>query len=258
MPRSGFEVQKATIKALFLREMRTRFGKYQLGYFWALLEPAAHMLMMIVIFGYLMNRAMPDISYPIFLINGIIPYFLFSSISNRSINAIEANKGLFNYRPVKPIDTIISRSVLETLIAIAVYIFLTLFVVFMGENVWIDNFIILCFSWFFLILLSVGLGLIFMVVGAKYPETEKFLPILIKPFYFISCVMFPLHTIPKDYWSYILWNPIVHAIELSRNAIVPGYESDAVNIYYLALCSILVLFIGLALYRTQEEKMLTS
>lgn len=41
MARSGFEVQKVTVEALFLREIRTRFGKFRLGYLWAILEPSA-------------------------------------------------------------------------------------------------------------------------------------------------------------------------------------------------------------------------
>lgn len=38
MARSGLEVQKAAVKALFLREIKTRLGKYRLGYLWAALE----------------------------------------------------------------------------------------------------------------------------------------------------------------------------------------------------------------------------
>lgn len=74
--RSGFEVQIAAVKALFLREIKTRFGKYRLGYLWALLEPTAHLIILIGIFGYIMHRTMPDISFPVFLLNGLIPYFL--------------------------------------------------------------------------------------------------------------------------------------------------------------------------------------
>lgn len=93
MARSGFEVQKVTVEALFLREIRTRFGKFRLGYLWAILEPSAHLLILLGIFGYIMHRTMPDISFPVFLLNGLIPFFIFSSISNRSVGAIEANRG---------------------------------------------------------------------------------------------------------------------------------------------------------------------
>ncbi|MDF7627984.1 ABC transporter permease [Erwiniaceae bacterium L1_55_4] len=258
MARSGFEVQQAAVKALFLREIRTRFGKYRLGYFWAILEPSAHLLVLLTIFGFIMHRTMPDISFPVFLLNGIIPYFIFSNISNRSVGAIEANIGLFNYRPVKPIDTIIARALLETIIYVAVYILLMVMVWMGGEYFSITNLLQIITSWILLILFSCGMGLTFMVLGKTIPESQKLLPIMLKPLYFISCIMFPLHSIPKEYWPYFLWNPIVHAVELSREAVMPGYISDGVSISYLACCALISLFFGLMLYRTREKAMLTS
>ena len=258
MVRSGLEVQQAAVKALFLREIKTRFGKYRLGYLWAILEPAAHLLILLAVFGYIMHRTMPDISFPVFLLNGLIPYFLFSNIATRSIGAIEANQGLFNYRPVKPVDTIIARTLLETLIYSGVYIVLMCIVGVFGEKFTITSILTLILTWSLLILFAFGFGLIFMVLGKTFPESEKFLPIILKPFYFISCVMFPLHAIPKEFWPYLLWNPIIHAVELSRESVVAGYVSEGVSLNYLALCALVALFLGLAVYRKREEAMLTS
>lgn len=258
MARSGFEVQQATVNALFLREIKTRFGKYRLGYLWAILEPAAHLTILLTIFGFIMHRTMPDISFPVFLLNGLIPYFIFSNIAIRSISALEANQGLFNYRPVKPIDTLIARAILEVLIYVFVYIVLMAVIAMAGEEFAINDIVTLVMTWLLLGFLSCGLGLIFMVIGKIFPETEKFLPILIKPLYFISCIMYPLHVIPKEYWPYILWNPIVHAVELSRASVVMGYVSEGVSLPYLAISTLLTLCLGLAIYRIHEEAMLTS
>lgn len=258
MARSGIEVQRAVIKALFMREIKTRFGKYRLGYLWAVLEPAAHLMVMIGIFGYVMHRTMPDISYPVFLINGIIPYFIFNDIANRSISAIEANQGLFNYRPVKPIDTIFARAFLESMIYIFVYLTLMSIIGVLGDKFTFSHILLLAIVWFFLVVFSCGVGMIFMVIGNAFPETEKFLPIIIKPFYFISCIMFPLHAIPKDYWPYLLWNPIIHIVELSREAVVEGYSSGGADLGYLAFISLVLFFIGMLCYLAREEAMLTS
>lgn len=258
MARSGLEVQQAAVKALFLREIKTRFGKYRLGYLWAVLEPAAHLLVLLTIFGFIMHRTMPDISFPVFLLNGLIPYFLFSNIATRFIGAIEANQGLFNYRPVKPVDTIIARALLETLIYSGVYIILMCVVGMLGEEISITSILTLVLTWSLLVIFSFGIGLVFMTLGKTLPETEKFLPIMIKPLYFISCVMFPLHAIPKDYWSYLLWNPLIHAVELSRESVVTGYVSEGVSLEYLAFCALIALFLGLSIYRTREKAMLTS
>ncbi|HDV8802813.1 TPA: type VI secretion system tip protein VgrG [Escherichia coli] len=144
------------------------------------------------------------------------------------------------------------------LIYVAVYILLMLIVWMAGEYFEITNFLQLVLTWSLLIILSCGVGLIFMVVGKTFPEMQKVLPILLKPLYFISCIMFPLHSIPKQYWSYLLWNPLVHVVELSREAVMPGYISEGVSLNYLAMFTLVTLFIGLALYRTREEAMLTS
>lgn len=258
MARNGFEVQQAAIKALFLREIKTRFGKYRLGYLWAVIEPTAHLLILLTIFGVIMHRSMPDISFPVFLLNGIIPYFLFSSIAKRSIGAIEANQGLFNYRPVRPIDTILARALLETVIYAFVYVLLMTIISIAGEPFSLYGLMNLIITWGLLVFLSCGVGMIFMVLGKTFPETEKFLPILIKPLYFVSCIMFPLHSIPKDYWPFLLWNPLIHAVELSRESVVRGYVSEGVSVNYLAFCTLVIFFVGLALYRNREEAMLTS
>lgn len=258
MARSGLEVQQAVIKALFMREIKTRFGKYRLGYLWAVLEPVSHLMILLTIFGFIMKKTMPDISFPVFILNGLIPYFIFTNIANRSIKAIDSNAGLFNYKPVKPIDTIIARAFLESCIYISVYIFLMFLVGLCGEEYEVNQFVCLFFSWFFLIVFACGVGIIFMVVGKVVRETEKFLPIILKPLYFVSCIMFPLHSIPEEYRGYFLINPIVHAVELSRESVVLGYSSAGVSLGYLAFSSLLVFFIGLALYISQEEAMLTS
>ncbi|ALR75346.1 ABC transporter permease [[Enterobacter] lignolyticus] len=258
MARSGIEVQRAVIKALFMREIKTRFGKYRLGYLWAVLEPAAHLMVMIGIFGYVMHRTMPDISFPVFLINGIIPFFIFSNITNRCINAIEANQGLFNYRPVKPIDTVIARASLETIIYVIVYLILMSVLGVLGERFAFHNILTLASAWFLLVLFSCGIGLVFMVVSNAFPETEKFLPIATKPLYFISAIMFPLHSVPKEYWHYLTWNPLVHVVELSREAVVDGYISEGISLDYLLTSTLFVFFFGLMAYYNNEKAMLTS
>lgn len=93
MARRGIEVQRAVIKALFMREMKTRFGKYRLGYLWAILEPAAHLMVLVGIFGYVMHRTMPDISFPVFLVNGIIPFLFLAILPHAALMQLKQIKG---------------------------------------------------------------------------------------------------------------------------------------------------------------------
>ncbi|ELY2795611.1 ABC transporter permease [Cronobacter dublinensis] len=258
MKRHGLAVQRATVLALFLREIKTRFGKFRLGYGWALLEPLLHLAILLFVLDFVMERTLPDISFPVFLLSGIIPYFIFSHITGRSVNAIEANQGLFNYRPVKPVDTIIARTLLEAGIYIAVYLLLLAMLAMMGEIFTCSHLLTLFCVWGCLVIFSFGTGLIFMVISSAFPEAEKFLPLLTRPLYFISCVMYSLNTIPQEYQHWVAWNPLVHVVELTRETLATSYESDGASLTYLAISTLVVLFTGLALYRHQEEAMLTS
>ena len=58
----ALNVQGRVISALTLRETRARYGNSKLGFFWALFEPFAHVIVFIGIFSAL-GRAIPRREY---------------------------------------------------------------------------------------------------------------------------------------------------------------------------------------------------
>ncbi|WP_322034385.1 ABC transporter permease [Burkholderia sp. BCC1970] len=254
----AFAIQRRVVYALFLRELKTRFGKHRLGYLWIFIEPVFHMLVLYAILGLIAKHAMPGISFPVFLICGLVPYFMFLNIALRSLNAIEANLGLLSYRPVHPVDTLISRAILEVIISATVFVVLMVVLWLTGQSVTLADVPQIAAIWAFLALLGLGVGMVFMVVGHEVPVSEKVIPLLLRPFYFGSAVMYPLATIPAEYRGWVLWNPLVHAFELLRHSIVPAYSIEHVNLSYLAFSSLVVLFTGLVLYKAREPSLLRS
>ncbi len=250
---AGLSVQKRVVHALFLRELKTRFGKYRWGYLWALLEPAIHLGILMLLFGYFMARTMPNISYSVFLVNGLLPWLMVSKTAVRSLNAIEANRGLLNYGPVHPVDTILARALLEGIIYFVVYLIFMFALVLSGEAVSLGNTVVIITIWMCLLLLTVGLGLILMVIGHAFPNIEKLIPIFIRPFYFLSGIIFPITRIPAEYHKYLDWNPLLHAFDLLRHALVPGYTiMPSLSLSYLATVAVAVLGFGLILYKGRE------
>ena len=84
-------------------------------------------------------------------------------------------------------------------------------------------------------MLGGGLGMIICVGQLRFPELGKIVPLLTRPLFFISGLFFSLNDIPSQYHHYLLWNPILHAIELIRNACYPGYNADSLSMGYLAI-----------------------
>lgn len=257
-PRPALVVQYAAIRALFLRELQTRFGHYRLGYLWALIEPSIQLIFFVFVLGNVMTRVMPGIDYSLFMVNGMLPFFVFMSASTRALTAVESNHGLFSYRPVKPIDAVIARTLLETLLYFVMYILFTIILFWMGKEISFSQIPFLLLCWALLIVFTLGFSLILMVIGDFSAEVAKFIGVAFFLLYMMSGIMYSLHTIPAEYQPYFTWNPIVHCLESMRHAVAPAYPVDHIDFGYFVQSTIVVLFIGLLLYRRFERRMLTT
>ena len=111
------------VEALFLRELKTRFGKNRrLGYFWVVGEPMTHILFFLVIFTLIRARTIPQVPIEMFLVTGFVPFFMFRNIVTQIMAGVQANRALIAYKPVKPIHIFIARTLLEMCIYFAVFV----------------------------------------------------------------------------------------------------------------------------------------
>ena len=69
-----------------------------------------------------------------------------------------------------------------------------------------------------------------------------------RPLIFISGVFFSLQDLPKNTWKYFDWNPLLHAIELSRQATYSSFGAVGVSHSYLSLVTITIFTFSLCLY----------
>ena len=210
--RSGLKVMGAAFHALLMRELQTRFGGYRLGYLWAPLEIIFQMLIFLVIFGVVIERAVPGMSFPLFLVAGMVPFRMFQTIATRALGAVEANQGLLMYRSIRHIDVIIARSFLELVIYFFTFVLLLVILAFIGIPISLAHFNVVLFCWLTLFLFGFGLAMIMMVVGYYGGEISKIIGLIFTILYFISGIIYSIHVIPEPYLSYLLYIPYVHNI----------------------------------------------
>lgn len=255
--RSGIKVMFAAIHALFMRELQTRFGSYRLGYLWAPLEVMLQMLIYLLVFGAVMNRVLPGMDYSLFLLAGIVPFYMFQRIVSRSMGAVEANRGLLMYRSVRHIDVIIARSFLELVIYFFTF-WLLLLVTCLIKNLTIsfEQLEVVLYCWTTLFLFSLGSALIMMMIGHYGGEMTKIVSIVFTMLYFLSGVMYSIHVVPEPYFSYLLYNPIIHNLELIRHAISPAYTVHHIDFSYFLKWMLAVDFLGLLLYKALEKDLI--
>ena len=79
-------------------------------------EPLAHLLLLVVFFSYVRHLSSPNMPLPVFLIAGLMPFFLFRNLMTKLSESIEGNRALFSYRQVKPFDAVAGRGLVETVL----------------------------------------------------------------------------------------------------------------------------------------------
>jgi capsular polysaccharide transport system permease protein len=260
LPRRGaWEVQRGVLFSLVLREMKTRVGGQWIGAVWTLIEPLAHVLVMLTIFSAIRSSGMPGMEYPVFLATGLVPYFLFQHLSTRLMDGIDANRGLYAYRQVKPFDTLMSRAVVEVLMNMLVYGVTLGLLAWLGFHVWPAGPLELMGVQMVLALLGTSFGVFAAVVSHERPRLRSFIRISMMPLYFASGILFPIHYAPPDMLEWLAWNPLLHLIELSRHAFMADYWTlQQVNIVYPLLFSLTLSALAMLVYRADRLRLVRT
>jgi capsular polysaccharide transport system permease protein len=256
--RNSWQIMCDTVHALLMREIKTRFGANRLGYFWAIAEPVAQAAVIGAIFTILGRSSVSGIPVALFMFSGILPFKMFAKLLPQLSAAVSANKALLTYRQVSAIDPIIARIIIEVATFIVVYLVIFSAMAWLGFDVVPDNVLALLTASTLLIILAIGIGLMLCVAMSYWQDTSKILGMVMQPMFFISGIFFAATMIPQQYWHLFSWNPIFHAIELSRDAFFYSYSSPIGSWKYLSLCALSSFTAGIVLFYQQRTRFVAS
>jgi len=251
---SGFgkslECQARVVGALILREMRVRFGRSQLGYLWAVTEPLAYIAVFSALFHFMDRHPPFGSSMSLFFAGGILPFQMFRNLANQLAGAFSANQALMTYPIVQPIDTIISRAILEVATSLFIMIVVISAFVVTGDAPLPANILRIAEAIALLGLLGFGFGLMSAVIISQVSAWQNITRLIMTPMIFISGVFYSLDTLPPTVRAVVAWNPVIHGVEMFRDGYYSNYRSGDIDPFYLFACGLLLTFVALAMERT--------
>jgi len=255
--RTSWQIQQSVIFALFIRELRTRFGRYKGGMVWLLVEPIAHIAVLSLIRGYVRDGSLFGIDYPVFIATGVIPFLLFKNITLRVMDGVDANRGLFSFKQIKPIDTFLTRALLDTLISIAVFVIVLAGMYWVGFDVPFRDPLPVMAMYALLIFMGLGLGMVFCVVTHYMPESRTMIRLGMMPLYLLSGIILPVANLPQWMLPYLMWNPLLHAIEFLRSAFFVQYNVVAgTSPLFVLMSTLVILAFGYVWYWNRRLELL--
>ncbi|WP_102798358.1 ABC transporter permease [Bowmanella denitrificans] len=251
--RNPWVIWKDVIFALFAREIRVGFND-RLGIGWAILQPIIFIFVLSFFRGRLDQGETHTIPTFVFIAFGMVLIQCFLQTFTAGVKAIKKNKALFAFRQVQPISVVLASGLFELLIKIFVSLGMGLMMYFLNLDFQLSDPLSFIFYFLILWLFSLSLGFLVGIAVLYIPEIDKIQSLMTRPLFFISGVFFSLQDFPSDYWWLLDWNPILHAIELSRFAAYPSYGLVGVSNSYLAICVLISTFLSLSVYQACWKK----
>jgi capsular polysaccharide transport system permease protein len=226
------------------------------AWFWLIAEPMAHVVFAMVLFSTVRQRNVAGAEFALFLAIGVMGFKLFTGTALRSSTAVTANAALLAFRQVRPVDTVLVRATVEGLLLSFVMLVLVLGASLFGFRLFPGDPFRLVEAFGLLWVMGTGFGLILSAIQSLAPEVGKVVGIVMTPLYFLSGVLFSMTSVPPQFRAILLYNPIIHGLELARSAFFPGYHIvDGVSLAYLGWWTAGALLAGLVLQRRFADRL---
>lgn len=235
------------IGALVLREMSTTYGRNPGGYIWAILEPAAGIALMTLIFSLAFNTPALGTNFAIFYATGLIPYMMFSEITNKLAQSINFSKPLLSYPAINAFDAIFARFILATVTQLLVAYLILFGIMLSYDTQLVPNLTAVVEAYAAVSMLSFGVGVLNCFLVTRFPVYQRIWGIMMRPMFLLCGIVFLYDQIPQPFQGILWFNPLVHVVGMSRAAFYSSYDAAYVSGVYVAGFSLVCLLIGLAL-----------
>lgn len=246
---SAIQTQSRVIWALSLREIKTLFGNFRLGYLWEVIQTAFFVVVFWAIRSILTFTPPHGMSVPVFLITGFTIWNIFKDSIGKNLGAIGANQALLTYPQVTPLDIIVSRVVLVWVTHIVVMVLLLFAASTMGFSIEVVNWGKFASALILVFLIGVGLGSFSSSLNLVWPTTSKLTPMALRILFFLSGVFWEPKSLEQFTGDIFLYNPALLLIELFRESFSTIYNSAYISLHYLLGFILVSLFGGLLIER---------
>jgi ABC-2 type transport system permease protein/lipopolysaccharide transport system permease protein len=239
------------VQNMAVQELRVRYQRSILGFFWTLLNPVLMMVILSWVFSQIVSKEIAN--YPLFLFAGMVPWSFLSVSLNECAVSIINNEALIRkiYLPklVFPLARVLIALVTFVLSLCALFLLMwplgarpALALLFLPVAIAL------------LAMFTLGLGLIAATLNTFYRDCGHLIAVVLQAWYFATPILFPIQQFGTAQWQMRL-NPAFYFIELFHDVLYSGRWPRIGLVMSAAVIATLSMGIGYAIFKSQEDKM---
>jgi capsular polysaccharide transport system permease protein len=237
--------------ALILRETRGRYGRRQIGYVWALIEPGMYVMIAMTIFTITGREVMSEWPMPLFILTGMGPWMLFFRTDNYVRHCYGGIASLLYHPVLVPAHFMISQWLIETA-TVVTFVIIAFFIygLFWDEPRAIPRFLApVVFACIVAVLFGLGVGGSLAPLMVRWPGFAYVLGLFVRVLFLTSGVFYIPDYAPPLYKPVVYMNPMTHVIALFRQGFSAAYPAAGLDMGYALFVSLALIFVAFLLER---------
>lgn len=242
------------------RDFLASYKQTALGSLWIFLQPLLTALIYVVIFKNVIGVSTSGKPGLLFYFGGVMLWGFFSD-SLAAVAYTYGSHATIFHKVYFPRIIVSLSMVLSQMIRLGIQFVIYLVVFFWalargGEvepNAWILLFPLLVII---LALMSLGIGLIFTSISAKYRDIQNLLSFLLRIWMFATPVIYPLSVVPAAYRKILLLNPVTPVVEIFRYGFLGDGMHSFLALGYSFLVAVIVFIVGIILFNLRDGKVM--
>ena len=241
------------VQNMVVQDLRIRYHRSMLGFFWTLLNPVLMMATLTVVFSKLLNQGASD--YALHLFAGMVPWTLFAGTLNECTYCIIVNENLIRkiYLP-KTIFPLVRLLINLTNFGLSLTAMFLLLVPLGARLSWAMLALPLAAGLF--AMFTLGLGLMVATANTFYRDCGHLVGVFLQAWYFATPIIYKIDPLPPEVrWRFWL-NPAYPFIRLFQVIIHDGRWPEPVTLALAVGIASVVLGVGYAAFKSHEDKLI--
>ena len=234
------------------RDFVSRYLGTNLGFFWAVAQPLAMILIYTLVLAEIMKPALPghpgQFAYSIYLCAGIILWQLFSDLLNRSVGIFVHNAALLKkaHLPKLAFPIVVALSGLSN--------FGVIFTLFLAFLVVIGAFPVAAILAMIpvvvlVVAFALGLGVLLGTINVFYRDVEQSVSMLLQFWFWLTPIVYPSRALPGFAADVLAWNPMWPIVRAAQTVFLEDRPPIWSTLAYPAVVTIVFLTLGLLAFR---------
>jgi len=228
-----------------------------MGLFWTFFQPFFNVFLFVAIKVFIFGSTAENFDFSVFLALSFTAFFMFKNIVGKSMGAFTANRGLFVYKQVKPIDTIIARSMVEVFITGIIILVFIMIGFYFQFDMHVKSLVMVSLGYLWLIIFSFALALFLAVANTFVNSVGNVIGFVMYALMFGSALFYTVNALSPELQTLLLYNPLTHFMEMIHGSYFYTLDDRYVNYTYMGLWTVSLLFIGLWLYIKLEKRIVS-